>query len=101
MFDLKRWPNNSDCGYQEHNERITNWLKDNAEKQAFKMTKNTSTQMFFTNVRIAAKTQDGKKYTAYDFAGELYKGLQKGSNLKSINKTRILGDSFIVVETAK
>ncbi len=90
-----------DCGDQELNERITNWLKDNAVKQAFKMTKNTSTEMFFTNVRIAAKTQDGKKYTAYDFAGELNKALKKGCSLKSKNKTQSLGDALILVEGLK
>ena len=34
-----------DCGDQELNERINNWLKDNTVKQAFKMSKNTSTEM--------------------------------------------------------
>jgi hypothetical protein len=90
-----------DCGDQELNERINNWLKENTVKQAFKMSKNTSTEMYFTNVRIAAKTQDGKKYTAYDFAGELNKALKKGCNLKSKNKTQSLGDGMVVIEGTK
>ena len=90
-----------DCGDQELNERINNWLKDNTVKQAFKMSKNTSTEMYFTNVRIAAKNADGKKYTAYDFAGELNKALKKGCSLKSKNKTQSLGDAMILVEGLK
>lgn len=90
-----------DCGDQELNERINNWLKDNTVKQAFKMSKNTSTEMYFTNVRIAAKNADGKKYTAYDFAGELNKALKKGCSLKSKNKTQSLGDALIFIEGTK
>ena len=90
-----------DCGDQELNERINNWLKDHTVKQAFKMSKNTSTEMYFTNVRIAAKNADGKKYTAYDFAGELNKALKKGCSLKSKNKTQSLGDAMILVEGLK
>jgi hypothetical protein len=90
-----------ECGDQEINERINNWLKDNTIKQSFKMSKNTATEMFFTNVRIAAKTTDGKKYTAYDFAGELNKALKKGCNLKSKNKTQSLGDAFVFIEGTK
>jgi hypothetical protein len=90
-----------DCGDLELNERITNWLKDNCVKQAFKMSKNTSTEMYFTNIRIAAKTADEKKYTAYDFAGELNKALKKGCSLKSRNKTQSLGDAFVFIEGTK
>lgn len=90
-----------DCGDQELNERISNWLKDNTIKQAFKMSKNTSTEIFFTNVRIAAKTADGKKYTAFDFAGELNKALKKGCSLKSKNKTQSLGDALVFIEGLK
>jgi hypothetical protein len=90
-----------DCGDQELNERISNWLKDNTVKQAFKMSKNTSTEIFFTNVRIAAKAADGKKYTAYDFAGELNKALKKGCSLKSKNRTQSLGDALVIIEGLK
>ena len=90
-----------DCGDQELNERINNWLKENTVNQSFKMSKNTSTEMYFTNVRISAKTSDGKKYTAYDFAGELNKGLKKGCNLKSKNKTQSLGDAFVMIQGSK
>jgi hypothetical protein len=90
-----------DCGDQELSERINNWLKDNTVKQSFKMSKNTSTEMAFTNVRIAAKTKDGKKYTAYDFAGELNRAFKSGCSLKSKNRTQSLGDAFIFIEGAK
>jgi len=90
-----------DCGDQELSERINNWLKDNTVKQAYKMTKNTSTEMAFTNVRIAAKTKDGKKYTAYDFAGELNRAVKNGCSLKSKNRTQSIGDALIFIEGAK
>ncbi len=90
-----------DCGDQELNERISNWLKDNTVNQSFKMSKNTGTEMFFTNVRIASKTKEGKKYTAFDFAGELNKALKKGCSLKSKNKTQSLGDAMIFIEGTK
>jgi hypothetical protein len=90
-----------DCGDQELNERISNWLKDNTVNQSFKMSKNTGTEMFFTNVRIASKTKEGKKYTAFDFAGELNKALKKGCSLKSKNKTQSLGDAMITIEGTK
>jgi hypothetical protein len=90
-----------DCGDQELNERISNWLKDNTVNQSFKMSKNTGTEIFFTNVRIASKTNDGKKYTAFDFAGELNKALKKGCKLKSKNKTQSLGDAMILIEGTK
>lgn len=87
-----------DCGDQELNERINNWLKDNTINQSFKMSKNTSTEMFFTNVRIYANTEDGKKYTAYDFSGELNKALKKGCGLKTRNRTQSLGDALVLIE---
>lgn len=90
-----------DCGDQELNERINNWLKDNTVNQSFKMSKNTSTEMYFTNVRIFAKTDDGKKYTAYDFAGELNKALKSGCGLKSKNRTQSLGDAMIFIDGLK
>lgn len=90
-----------DCGDQELNERINNWLKDNTINQSFKMSKNTSTEMFFTNVRIYANTEDGKKYTAYDFSGELSKALKKGCGLKTRNRTQSLGDALVLIEGTK
>lgn len=86
-----------ECGDQELNERITNWMKDNTVKQSFKMSKNTSTEMFFTNVRIAAKTDEGKKYTAFDFAGELSKALKNSCRISTKNKTQSLGDAMVFV----
>lgn len=90
-----------DCGDQELNERINNWLKDNTLNQSFKMSKNTSTEMYFTNVRIFANTDDGKKYTAYDFSGELSKALKKGCGLKTKNRTQSLGDALVLIEGSK
>jgi hypothetical protein len=90
-----------DCGDTEIGEKINEWLKDNTVNQSFKMVKNTSTEMYFTNVRIFAKTEDGKKYTAYDFAKNLSKAMKKGCSLNVKNKTQSLGDAMVVIEGTK
>lgn len=86
-----------DCGAEEIGENIVEWLKENTVNQSYKMSKNTSTEMFFTNVRIFSQDEDGQKYTAYDFAKGLKKGLKKGCGLDVTNKTQSLGDALIVI----
>jgi len=90
-----------DCGGEELNEKINNWLKDNTVNQTFKMSKNTSTEMFFTNVRIAHQNEEGKKYTAYDFAQQLTKAMKNGCSIKVKNKTQSLGDAYLIIEGSK
>jgi hypothetical protein len=86
-----------DCGEEEIGENIVAWLKENTVNQSYKMSKNTSTEMYFTNVRIFSQDEDGQKYTAYDFAKGLKKGLKKGCGLDVTNKTQSLGDALIVI----
>jgi len=85
------------CGSDEIGEKINIWIKDNTVKQSSKMVKNTSTEMYFTNVRIFAKTKDGKKYTAYDFASDLKNEMKIGCSIDVKNKTQSLGDALIEI----
>lgn len=87
-----------DCGTEEIGEKVVEWLKENTVNQAYKMSKNTSTEMFFTNVRIYSQDENGQKYTAYDFAKDLKKGIKSGCGLDASNKTQSLGDALIVIE---
>ena len=87
-----------DCGDDEIGEKIITFLKQNTVNSTYKMSKNTGTEMYFTNVRIKTQDEDGQSFTAYDFAKSLKKGLKKGCGLSVKNKTQSLGDAFIQVK---
>jgi hypothetical protein len=87
-----------DCGNAEIGEKIISWLKDNTVNSTYKMSKNTETEMYFTNVRIYPQDENGNSYTAYDFAKDLKKGLRKGCGLKVSNKTQSLGDALLQIK---
>jgi hypothetical protein len=87
-----------DCGDEEIGEKIIEWLKKNTVNSTYKMSKNTSTEIYFTNVRIKTKDEDGASYTAYDFAKDLKKALKKGCGLEISNKTQSLGDAFLQID---
>jgi hypothetical protein len=87
-----------DCGNEEIGEKINAWLKLNTINQAFKMVKNTEVEVAYTNVRIKAREVNGMKYTAYDFAKDLKKGLKKGCGLDVSNGTQSLGDALLIIE---
>lgn len=87
-----------DCGDEEIGEKIDVWLKQNTINQAFKMVKNTDVEVSYTNVRIKAREDNGMKYTAYDFAKDLKKGLKKGCGLYVSNSTQSLGDALLIIE---
>lgn len=86
-----------DCGDEEIGEKIVEWLKKNTVNSTYKMSKNTSTEMFFTSVRIYTIDDKKNSYTAYDFAKDLKKSLKKGCGLDIDNKTQSLGDAFIQI----
>ena len=87
-----------DCGDEEIGEKIIEWLKVNTVNSTYKMSKNTSTEMFFTNVRIYTEDENGNSYTAYDFAKDIKKALKKGCGLSVSNKTQSLGDAFLQID---
>lgn len=86
-----------DCGDEEIGEKIIEWLKKNTVNSTCKMAKNTSTELYFTNVRIQTSDEDGNSYTAYDFAKDLKKAIKKGCGLDVDNKTQSLGDAFLQI----
>lgn len=89
------------CGDEEIGEQIVNWLKANTVNSTYKMVKNTSTEIRFTNVRIFTKDENGNSYTAYDFAKDLKKGLYKSCGLDVNNRTQSIGDSYLQIEGLK
>jgi hypothetical protein len=77
---------------------IVDYLKVNTQKGAYKLQRNTSTEIYFQNVRIKTLNENGTQYSAYDFAKDLKKALDKGCGIKSKNNTQGLGDAFIVLK---
>jgi len=90
-----------DCGDAEIGEKVEAWLKQNTVNQAYKITKNTDIEMAFTNVRIKSKDENGMKYTAYELAKDLKRGLKKGCGLDVSNSTQSLGDALLIIEGLK
>lgn len=77
---------------------IIDWVKVNTLLGAYNMNRNTDTEMYFTNVRIKTLNENGTQYSAYDFARELTKALNKGCGIKSKNTTQGLGDATISIK---
>jgi hypothetical protein len=77
---------------------IIDYLKKHTQKGAYKLERNTDTELFFRNVRIKTLNEDGTQYSAYDFAKDLKKAMDKGCGMKSKNKTQGLGDAYIVIK---
>ena len=89
------------CGDEEIGEQVINWLKSNTVNSTFKMTKNTTTEMRFTNVRIYTSDESGNPYTAYDFAKDFKNAMEEGCGLIFANRTQGLGDAYIQLEGIK
>ncbi|MEI7594146.1 MAG: DUF6175 family protein [Bacteroidota bacterium] len=81
-----------------YSEWIVDYVKKNTLKGAYKLERNTETELFFRNVRIKTMNEDGTQYSAYDFAREMKKALDSGCGMKSKNKTQGLGDAYIVIK---
>ncbi|MBO7054659.1 MAG: hypothetical protein J6W37_04680 [Bacteroidales bacterium] len=77
---------------------IIDYMKTNTYKGAYTLTRNTSTELYFTNVKIPTLNSDGTQFSAYDFARALSKALNKGCGTKSKNKTQGLGDALISIK---
>jgi hypothetical protein len=89
------------CGDEKIGEQVINWLKANSVKSTYKMVKNTTTEMRFTNVRIFTKDQSGNSYTAYDFAKDFKNAIGKACGLSITNRTQSIGDAFIQIGKVK
>ncbi len=77
---------------------IIDWLKVNTVLGAYNMSRNTDTEMYFVNVKIKTFNDNGTQYSAYDFARQLSKALNKGCGIKSKNTTQGLGDATISIK---
>jgi hypothetical protein len=86
------------CGDKEVGESVVEWMKDNTVNQTYKMSKNTSSEIFFTNVRIYSQDEKGQKFTAYDFANSLKNEIKSGCGLDVSNKTQSIGDALIIIK---
>ena len=86
------------CGDKEVGESVVDWMKDNTVNQTYKMSKNTSSEIFFTNVRIYSQDEKGQKFTAYDFANSLKNEIKSGCGLDVSNKTQSIGDALIIIK---
>ena len=86
------------CGDKEVGESVVEWMKDNTVNQTYKMSKNTSSEIFFTNVRIYLQDEKGQKFTAYDFANSLKNEIKSGCGLDVSNKTQSIGDALIIIK---
>ena len=64
----------------------------------YNLQRNTDTEMYFANVRIKTLNDNGTQYSAYDFARELSKALNKECGVKSKNVTQGLGDAMIIIK---
>lgn len=77
---------------------VIDYLKTHTQKGTYKLERNTETELFFRNVRIKTLNEDGTQFSAYDFAKDLKKAIDKGCGIKSKNKTQGLGDAYIVLK---
>lgn len=77
---------------------LIDYVKKNAYKGAYTLTRNTETELYFTNVQIPTLNEDGTQFSAYDFARAMSKALNKGCGMKSKNRTQGLGDALISIK---
>ena len=68
---------------------IIDWVKVNTMQGAYNMQRNTETEMYFTNVRIKTLNENGTQYSAYDFARELSKALNKGCGVNRKTQPKV------------
>ena len=77
---------------------ILDYMKVNTLMGTYNLQRNTDTEMYFANVRIKTLNDNGTQYSAYDFARELSKALNKECGVKSKNVTQGLGDAMIIIK---
>lgn len=77
---------------------ILDYLKVNTIMGAYTLQRNTDTEMLFRNVRIKTLNDNGTQYSAYDFARDLSRMLNKECGVKSKNATQGLGDAMIIIK---
>lgn len=77
---------------------LLDYMKANTLGGAYNMQRQTDTEMYFTNVRIKTLDDNNAQYSAYDFARELTKALNKECGVKAKNISQGLGDATITIK---
>jgi hypothetical protein len=77
---------------------LVDYMKTHTLKGAYKLQRNTESEMYFKNVRIKTLNENGTQYGAYDFASELRKAFRSSCGVKASNKTQGLGDVYIILK---
>jgi hypothetical protein len=88
-------------GSQNYNDWVNDWLKKNTVISSFKPIKNTDKELKYTNVRIKPKTENGERYSAFDFTNDLKSSFSKACGIKATNRTQGIGDAYIVISGLK
>lgn len=77
---------------------IIDYIKTHAVKGAYKMQRNTNSELYLVNVRIPLLQEDGTQYGVYDFTRDLQKNLRKNLGLQSTNNSQGLGEIVLTVK---
>lgn len=77
---------------------ISDFIKTNAVKGAYKMQRNTNNELYYVNVRIPLLQEDGSQYGVYDFTRDLQRNLRKNLGLQSTNDSQGLGEVILSVK---
>ena len=88
-------------GSQNYNDWVNDWLKKNTVRSSFKPMKNTDKELKYTNVRIKPKTENGERYSAFDFTNDLKNSFSKACGIKATNRTQGIGDAYLIVSGLK
>jgi hypothetical protein len=77
---------------------IIDYMKTHTVKGAYKMQRNTNSELYFVNCRIKLLNENGTQYGVYDWTRDLQKNLRQNLGLKCTNKAQGLGEVLISVE---
>ena len=77
---------------------IVDYIKTHTVKGAYKMQRNTDSELYFVNCRIKLLNEDGTQYGVYDWTRDFCKNLRKNLGLKVTNKAQGLGEVLISIE---
>lgn len=77
---------------------IIDYIKTHTVKGAYKMQRNTASELYFVNCRIKLLNENGTQYGVYDWTRDLQKNLRKNLGLKCTNKAQGLGEVLISIE---
>ena len=80
---------------------IIDYIKTHTVKGAYKMQRNTASELYFVNCRIKLINENGTQYGVYDWTRDLQKNLRKNLGLKCTNKAQGLGEVLISIEGIK